>query len=456
MKRILTVGLLLCLLILSASSSTVLLHNQWDDDNDPPDTTTDRKKGHIEVVVDRTITDLGSSAKCFVSSTVLIEPAEQGGSFVAFGQVRGIADKNSALNPLYTPPRVIWQKVSSTGVPEWISESELDRTRKTKFVRRPPAPNKRLLYSAAEKHSVGWIHRLGLGPIQVRPEKKTDLRLSESAEITKTKLSGSGMGKAAVIAMFSPYAEAKGRATGAQQSHVPGAHVNTDMSIEDEDDENDNDEMGVASDDSTDGGNESDFISETLTPKPLPTQTCPSSGCTTTYTSAKSPHERTCYGCDGVYYNCNFGSEDNPKSQWHHYGYTHSDCGRTYRPCDTDAGDHETDTFCRTHRTWEDDCNRCDRTRGGGGTVSNGGNGGGGGASGSSIPCPNGICRNGKRQNPNNPHYRQCANGHMHWSCGPVGRANHQPRTCNRCGNTFRRCSNETCTHRGRTYSRHW
>ncbi len=93
----------------------------------------------------------------------------------------------------------------------------------------------------------------------------------------------------------------------------------------------------------------------------------------------------------------------------------------------------------------------------GGGTIGNGGSsGGGGGDSGSSIPCPNGICRAGKRQNPNNPHYRRCANGHMHWSCGPVGRANHQPRTCNRCGNTFLRCSNETCTHRGRTYSRHW
>ena len=271
MKRILTIGFLLCLLILSASSSTVLLHNQWDDDNDPPETTTGGKKGHIEVVVDRTITDLGSSAKCFVSSTVLIEPAgTQDSSFVAFGQVRGIADKNSALNPLYIPPRVRWKKVSSTGVPEWISESELDRTRKTKFTRRPPAPNNRLLYSAAEKHSVGWTSDINLGFVKIPTGRKEHLELSQSAEITKTKLSGSGMGKAAVIAMFSPYAEAKGRATGAQQSHIPGVDVNTDMPIEDEDDENDNDEMGVASDDSTDGGDASDFISETLRPKPLP------------------------------------------------------------------------------------------------------------------------------------------------------------------------------------------
>ena len=168
MKRILTVGLLLCLLILSASSSTVLLHNQWDDDNDPPETTTGGKKGHIEVVVDRTITDLGSSAKSFVSSTVLIEPAgTQDSSFVAFGQVRGIADKNSALNPLYIPSRARWKKVSSTGVPEWISESELNRTRKTMFVRRPPAPNERLLYSAAEKHTETslWLSHSGVSHV---------------------------------------------------------------------------------------------------------------------------------------------------------------------------------------------------------------------------------------------------------------------------------------------------
>lgn len=263
--------------------------------------------------MDRIITDLGSSAKCFVSSTVLIEQAQQGGSFTAFGQVRGIADKNSALNLLYNPPRARWDGVSNTGVPEWISESELDRKRKTYLIRTPPSPNKRLLYTAAEKHSVAWTHRLGIGPIQVRPEKKTHLELSKSAEITKTKLSGS-MGKSAVIAMFSPYAEAKGRATGAQQSHVPGVDVNTDMPTEDEDDENDNDEMGVASDDSTDGSDETDFIGETLTPKPI---TCPDSG--EVVSSGDSTHERTCSSCNGVYYTCNTRTgKTHPRSYWHH------------------------------------------------------------------------------------------------------------------------------------------
>lgn len=323
MKRILTVGFLLCLLILSASSSTVLLHNQWDDDNDPPETTTGGKKGHIEVVVDRTITDLGSSAKCFVSSTVLIEPAGvQDSSSTALGQVRGVADKNSAINPLYIPSRARWDRIDdNTGLPEWISESELDRKRKKYLFFRPPAPNKRLLYSAAEKHSVGWTSdiQLFLG-VKLPTGKKKHLELSESAEITKTKLSGSGMGKEAVIAMFSPYAEAKGRATGAQQSHIPGVDVNTDMPIEDEDDENDNDEMGVASDDSEDGGDENKSIGDTLTPIPLPCQS--PTNCTTTYISETNPHRRTCPSCDGVYYTCNYGREADPTSKWHHYSYT--------------------------------------------------------------------------------------------------------------------------------------
>ena len=432
MKRILTVGLLLCLLILSASSSTVLLHNQWDDDNDPPETTTDRKKGHIEVVVDRTITDLGSSAKCFVSSTVLIEPAEQGSSFVAFGQVRGIADKNSALNPLYTPPRARWEKVSSTGVPEWISESELDRKRKTKFIRNPPAPNDRLLYSAAKKHSVGWTSDINLGFVKIPTARKKHLRLSESAEITKTKLSGSGMGKAAVIAMFSPYAEAKGRATGAQQSHIPGVHVNTDMPIEDEDDENDNDEMGVASDDSTDGGNESDFISETLTPK------CPNCGrvVSTEYEHFMNTSDKVCQLIEEV--------QTTPSDSG---GLTYTmGCSNAYWSCAADAAKHNQFTVCP-----HEDCNvrkkNCDSQF----ACANLPHTTGSSDSGSSDSGSSGSrTLNGNTLNSNG--WVSCGGcGRGHWQ-GSSSTRHHSVLTCGRtfngvtCGSSFRLCSNGPCS----------
>ena len=48
-----------------------------------------------------------------------------------------------------------------------------------------------------------------------------------------------------------------------------------------------------------------------------------------------------------------------------------------------------------------------------------------------------------------------CGNGY--WTCSPTAVYNHEmPFTCRRCGTSFTRCSNGTCTSDGNTYTYHW
>ena len=51
-----------------------------------------------------------------------------------------------------------------------------------------------------------------------------------------------------------------------------------------------------------------------------------------------------------------------------------------------------------------------------------------------------------------------CSNcGNVYWTCYPNATYNHEmPFTCRRCGTSFTRCSNGTCTSGGKTYSYHW
>ncbi|MYB92782.1 hypothetical protein F4054_13395 [Candidatus Poribacteria bacterium] len=56
-------------------------------------------------------------------------------------------------------------------------------------------------------------------------------------------------------------------------------------------------------------------------------------------------------------------------------------------------------------------------------------------------------------------HVPSCSNGcgNGYWTCSSTAIYNHETQlTCRRCGTSFTRCSNGTCTHNGQTYSYHW
>ena len=56
-------------------------------------------------------------------------------------------------------------------------------------------------------------------------------------------------------------------------------------------------------------------------------------------------------------------------------------------------------------------------------------------------------------------HVPSCSNGcgNGYWTCDSQAVYNHETTfTCRRCGTSFTRCSNGTCTHNGQTYSYHW
>ena len=138
-------GITLC-----RAESTIDSHTVQQNNPNPVD-----KDGEIECTVEKTITDLGTQVKSFVSSTVFMQVNKEEASFTGLAQVRGTAD--TGLARYYENG----YKGISDGKPEWVRLETLKKKNRTEFTMTLPEKtgNENLLYSGAKKQGVGWYRK---------------------------------------------------------------------------------------------------------------------------------------------------------------------------------------------------------------------------------------------------------------------------------------------------------
>ena len=151
---------LLTFLGIPISGADTIIDSHTVDRNNPNPTDKDgfklEKDGEIDCTVEKTITDLGTQVKSFVSSTVFMTFNGEEAGFTGFAQVRGSAD--TGLSSFY---EASYNGISG-GKPDWISLETLEAEGGTEFSRRLPAEtgNGNLLYSGAKKQGVSYYRSI--------------------------------------------------------------------------------------------------------------------------------------------------------------------------------------------------------------------------------------------------------------------------------------------------------